>query len=595
MRQSLGLFPEQLNGRVGSFVGRIVNPDHPREQLMILSFDEKKYVAFSHKNAQKISYYMPYEYVGENHQVYRLKLWGSHNAIYFPIKTDNEFVPEEEITFLFQSPFPSHGKEDEIERIVRLAEIECAKISKDNMGLYVRYFRKSQLSPSSKIVNRAIYDYVLKTNRVPLDGFLVGNVIVTKDEEGKEFAILIDRGDAFSFAPPGNPESSQASLERLSHKLYLYTEFLIDIRHGRRDDAKNEVCRNGALLVEALCVLKSFNLNLLDPTRFLKNKLLLNYLADIFESMDIAPEIIDEFKVYFHEDSLYAFIMRHSYLDSLKKKFNLSCEEVRLLRLDPSLYEYESQFRRFSLIFPHVTPKVRLSSLLSFYLLSTTFDQVLTVFSALGPRISEKVALNLLEYLRKNSDIHCYHYICYLFLINNFNGVDFNEIDFRLKVDKEEFIRHGEWRSVWFNVLHKLQLNDGIPPLIAREMLSGVVNPKDVLFIGDTFQYGLKKNHLTKYNLNGDLDKQSKIKKLLSFYRNEMNGVTLCLSEEKICELLSLTDGALERELYRFEREQLLTMTTFFSLPFSTPSRPASQEFDDDEAPLIDFALPRII
>ena len=532
------------------------------------------YVVFRGEKNRIISYLKLFYFDEPSNQLYRLRTWGTHNAVYFPVDPENngEFLPSKKIVFVFKVPLLDSASEDSPKRTMRLlnedAPSECpnAFLSRDGMGIFIRYYDGIR-NPSPKEVIKAIYDYFLKTNRIALDGLITGNVILYKDDQGHSATILIDRGDAFLFFPPNNPNASLVSLEVLPNKLYLYLDFF-------RNKKQNGLClfEKTLCFTQALIALNAFELELKFPDAFLQQTALIQCLADLVEGSDL--DKLNKFEKHFTPDSLKNMRARDTFSSQLAQKFRLSPRAKAFLRLNPALYFYEEPFDRLYAIFPDMSENLCFYFIKNYYFLSKNFSHLLILLSALPDGVPDQEIINLTNYI-DSINLEKRHYFAYFFLTSSPKDLTYETVSKNYCLEINEFLAENEDSEIWFTALELFQERYKLSPHEARDTISEMSDIDDLKFLIKSYPYGMRKVMLERYDLAYNRFRQNKIMALFSAI--EINYMRLSSDERKIelHRILSLTDTELNAELRRLTTNTHQTTSRFF---VSAGLRPASRE-----------------
>ena len=476
----------------------IENPDWSQAfeivkfELSTDTFDEaqplkSRYVEFRDKTGI-ITGYLKLNYFDELcNQWYRLYVWGSHNAVYFPIdpKNNAEFLPPEKIDSVFKVPLADAGNEDSPQRTARL--LENATLSSDGFGTFIPYYHNIK-TPTVDQKIKAIYDYFQETGRVIFDGLVPGNIIVYTDKEGNEKTIVIDRGDAFSFFPPNDPNVSIVSLETMPAKLLLYVPFLKKYAKITRDGYQKIAC-----FTEALITLSAFELKLRSPNRFLNQPELIQFLANLFENA-ASLTIPDTLKNHFTPASLIKMQQRNTFISRLGKKFHLSDNEKQLLRLNPALYAYEEPMADLHTILPTITQPRRFDLMTKFCFCSEKFNDILMMLSVLPNDIREKSFENCFNLFDFSTEFDMYFFA---YLVLNYDNDCFSDRRIlNLYKRNEEAFQSNKNPGIWFSAL-KMFINDYHFSIEeACDALSNIKNENNLNFLCSAYPYGVRKEML---------------------------------------------------------------------------------------------------
>jgi hypothetical protein len=367
--------------------------------------------------------------------------------------------------------------------------------------------------------------------RVLLDALVDGNV-VKMDIGNQSIVGTIDFGNAIKFLRPSDPGNSQTSLEIIPLEIKLYSPFL-----KKQSEPQGSAVKL-ALFTQALFVVAALQLKLKDLKLLTTNQNLVNLLSNIFQAKAENVIISEEFLQFFDNESPKTLEKVNAHIVKLTKIFDapspLSLQEIRYLRFNPAVFDYEEPLIRLSYLLSCLPPNL-------FYRSARFREQILA------------------NYLLTNDKF--FHIFTRLILDKQFEIKDFKSFDRAYILEYAKTECSTKFFDAFMLLVEKSKTEED--PYYAYRALKNLCE-EDAYCLAQGYEFGLRDKHLERLLENNDC--------------LENNDPTY---REKIIKLLS--DGEnLEKVICTFEKSSPLndkTQTALFSsqsafLPPPSPNTP---------------------
>ena len=248
-------------------------------------------------------------------------------------------------------PFSNDELTETSDRTVRLWNELYQKLYPDRPELATaRIYGEGALLPFIDYVRNANQAEILEmqwavfaTNRVYLDAISPGNIVIGSGGE----TFILDPGNVIKFSGPEDLEKSQVSLDVIPCLLGRYGWFLVQYSKDPRYD-KVSIFTQALIALGALNLLLKPGVNLVDRD-FQGNLLHWNLIAELSK---LFLSLIK--KVSLPQSDLFApeasdnLAERNAIIENFADLYNLTGEEINVLRLTPSVSLYEEPMKNLS-------------------------------------------------------------------------------------------------------------------------------------------------------------------------------------------------------------------------------------------------------
>ncbi|MDP1573459.1 MAG: hypothetical protein Q8L78_00795 [Coxiellaceae bacterium] len=338
------------------------------------------------------TYYVPFCCNVPDRGLFQLKARGNFNAVYFPYCADTmQFIPNPEV--VFRVPFSQTEQTETVERTVRLwnelyqllfpHHPELATASPCGAGALLPYISYARDANPFEIIQ--LQWAIFAMSRVYLDAIVPGNIVVADNGE----TLLLDPGNVIKFSGPEDLEKSQISLEAVPCMLGRYISFLERYINNKE---YTEEYKTVAVFTLALIALGALNLTLkpdvdlskrnADGSFFYENLIIaLANLSLSKEKIVVLPE-----SHCFLPEAADNLASRNAVIKRFSATYQLSSEEINVLRLNPFVSLYEAPLKNLS----YLDIRFRRDILFTYSLLDERFFHV-AAFLLLSPKIASIV------------------------------------------------------------------------------------------------------------------------------------------------------------------------------------------------------------